>query len=1040
MNSLPRVKERARKLRRSALKRAGDLFKGLVAELEDRGFTVKAVHKDVIGGAEATLSVADKKIRYDKDLDGEPLKRLLVIAHEAGHVLLHKRLYDRLSGVEPLSPYFNTAGPALARYNRRSREEVEADAFANEFVCPSDEVFAKWLADRAVTSATLAVEYAISAEMMLSRLAEALFEEALTKAPRAQEKGGPQLDDGQREAAHHVGTPALVNAGPGTGKTATLIMRIEHLIKTLGAEPKNMLALTFSNEAAEEMRARIEAEFGIERAEEIEITTFHGFGHAALLEWESELYKEFIVLDESRQEELVFELLGEVECDGIFQLRDPLQTARDCVRQIIKLKERMIYPDALEDGIAAWEKEEPGASVKQKKSRELLAVYRAYESAKSEQNFVDFPDLINMTLGILESRPALVEALRTKFKWVMVDEYQDVSVAVAQLLGKICGPENPPWVVGDLRQAIYVFCGAAPQNITNFPIDFANAKVYELRKNYRSCDEVIDLANQLADIIGSGERRDRPLWSRGSEVTRLDGEGPAIKVVQTDSDTAEYGAVADQIEEWMKLVRPEEIAVLARRNKDVRKIAVELSRRGIKVSTPGLISSDGAAGLLACVPAFPAVGGPASVLSSVSDYVNGRRAALPRITYALGDGVDGHAVLDRVVELLSACTGAPVLDGEPEGVAKLISEIRELEECLVAVAPWGDALAMICSFLFDGSDYLRRILASEDEAKRSVSISEIISAIGWAMSYRYSHPTTPVAESRIGFAQFFRGILAAGRPALVPPYPARGAVQVMTCHASKGLEFPCVAVTGQTLSLARTHSWLPPGVENDGDDRTQADSLLFVGATRAQRSLLISFAKTPRRRLPALLEMWLEKHAVVPVTRPSTVGESDSFRFGSVWGHPTRNRRIAATALDKDWCGLKVYLQDIYGGRFPGATDALYPIFFANNRRTIEEILARYAEGVATSSDEAGEIFLARFGDEKTTAHPLYEPYRRRGIVYAAGFAAEVERLPRPAKMIDTDETYGGAIVGGLIPLRFGITAHYIDEVGGTHAIIFRPE
>lgn len=1030
MNSLPRVKERARVLRSSVLERSDNLFDGLIGTLTDLGFTVKPVSKAVINKAEAIFSAADKTIRYDKELDNEPQKRLLVIAHEAGHIHLHaSRLDDELKGVDALSPYFNTAGPSLARYNRRSREEIEADAFANEFVCPSAEAFAKWNSDLTATSDTLGNEYGVSAGMMASRLAEALFEETLTATAESQSKEAKKREDdaNQTEAAQHTGSPALINAGPGTGKTATLIMRVKHLLGDLRADPVNLLILTFSNEAAEELRARIEAEFGVERAEQIEITTFHGFGHAALLDWESDLDKEFIILDESRQEELVFGILGSADCEAIMNFRDPLETARNCVRQITKLKERRIGVDEVDARINKWEKEQPEKTTAHSKARAFLDVFREYEKVKSEQGAVDFPDLINLPLYILESKPELVEALRKKHLWVMVDEYQDVSRSVAHLLTKICGPDNPPWVVGDLRQAIYVFCGASPENVIKFTTDFPNATVFELQTNYRSCDEVIELANQFADVMRHPEK-DVPdfeaIWSRGSSELRLPGEDAVIKLARAGSDPAEYDGVAAQVTTWLQTVDPHEIAVLSRRNKDVRKICVELSKRGIRVATPGLISTDGAAGLMACI----------------SSLMDSPWASLPRVVYSLGAESVERAALDRTIEILTSDEKERDLSGESASVVGLIEEIDRLEETLEPLRYSGDAFGVMCAFLFDGSDYLRRVLASENDAGRAMLISEILSALAWAVSYRYSHPDVSPRKSRIGFAQFFRGILAAGRPALAPPSAIEGSVQVMTCHASKGLEFPCVAVTGQTVSLAKPTSWLPPGIDSVEEEKEQADALLFVGATRAKRSLLVSFAQTAQRNPPKLLENWIKKHSVTPTIWASDSFSSDSFLMDATWGLKPRGKRIAAGSLEKDWCGMKVYTQDIYGGKFRPLEDPLYPAFFVVTRQAMTDIMARHAEGGGVSPEEAAAIFTGHFEEEKRVTHPLYSLYSRRGISYAVGFAKSVANIPKQVKILDADEEFGGNTADELLALRFGLTAYYVDGSGAANAVLFRPE
>lgn len=233
----------------------------------------------------------------------------------------------------------------------------------------------------------------------------------------------------------------------------------------------------------------------------------------------------------------------------------------------------------------------------------------------------------------------------------------------------------------------------------------------------------------------------------------MDDEVAVVKIAQAGSDQAEYDGVAAQVGKWLDCVEPHEIAVLSRRNKDVRKICIELSKRGIKVATPGLITTDGAAGLLA----------------SIASLIDSGPASLPRIVYTLAGKRLGRADLDRTIELLTSGEEERELSGEPPSIVALIGEMTSLREALEELRYTGDAFAMMCSFLFDSSDYLRRVLAGDDDASRSMLVSEILSALSWAISYRYSHPGVPAWRSRIGFAQFFRGILADGRPALAPP-------------------------------------------------------------------------------------------------------------------------------------------------------------------------------------------------------------------------------------------------------------------------------
>lgn len=1034
MKSLKNVKKSAHQLRSVIASQSDDLFEGICKFVfDEHKIRVRAVPSYELGGNQAELSVAELTLDYDETLDANAVERLLIVAHELGHLILHKRLTDTVVRVDPLSPYLNTGAPALARYNRRSREEIEADVFANEFVCPSEDLFSEWENDNSATSAILAEKYTFPEAFVKARLSEGLYEKLLINVIEAEKKEISKKDDpGQIEAATHIKTPALVNAGPGTGKTATLIMRMKYLLREpQNAKPYEMLILTYSNEAADELRSRIEEEFGADVAEEIEITTFHGFGHSFLLAHEFNLNEDYQILDESRQEELILDLLGKIECDSIFDLKKPDETARNCVRQICRLKERRINPELLEAAIEKWRNEKPEKSSEQTNATEFLSLFRGYEEAKAKLSAVDFADLINLPLVSLENNPKLVEAVRAKYKWVMVDEYQDVSRAVALLLGNICGEDNPPWVVGDMRQAIYLFCGAARENISSFPDDFDNAKIFELETNYRSCDEVIEVANQLAELMECSEMEKAMAafsnrWKRGTETFSLGDAGSVIGVAQADSDLAEYEGIAQQVKSWIKQgVMAQDIAILARRNKDVRNISLELGKRDIKATTTGLITPEGSAGDLA----------------AVATYLDGRQASLPRIVYALGRGKFEKSILNQAVELLGETDKnqtSPQISGE---LKILMDEVAALDICLNKLQHSGDAFSLICSFLFDGSQYLRSVLKEKDEAKQAIVLSEILTTLSWAVGYRYSHAKIPPKESRIGFGQYFRNNLSSAKPSLVAPRPVTDAVQVMTCHASKGLEFPCVILAGQTLSLARDTNWLPPAFEpTKEEDIAQSNALFFVGVTRARRALLVTYAKTPNRTVTPLLEKWQQVHDIPVQNWQSTKAEKETVVLNSIWGKKQSNKKLAAPSLSKGNCGILIYLEEFYGARFPTLLKPLYPRFFVAARSSLEKIIRQAHEtNRKLTAEEAESIFKAVFSDEEVLSHPHYGAYNRRGINYAARLAADYLPEPPAVEFIEIEHVIGNSDEE-LLPLRLDMIAHFRDANGTSNAILFRPE
>jgi len=225
-------------------------------------------------------------------------------------------------------------------------------------------------------------------------------------------------------------------------------------------------------------------------------------------------------------------------------------------------------------------------------------MFRAYEVAKSARQRIDFADLIALPTRILMAHPELMQQYREKYVWVMVDEYQDVSRAVARLLCHLCGAENPPWVVGDTRQAIYRFRGAAPENVEQFAQDFPGARVFHLTTNYRSCASIIQAANQLAMLMEAPDHTtpDYPeRWIPPQNPCGALGD-PAVAVAIADADRAEQAGIVAQVRHWLAMDVPaQDIAILARRNIDVRNIVLALGTRGIPATTSGLLTAEGPA-------------------------------------------------------------------------------------------------------------------------------------------------------------------------------------------------------------------------------------------------------------------------------------------------------------------------------------------------------------------------------------------------------------------------------------------------------------
>ncbi len=1040
MRTLQHAKDAGRQTRQTIQAEASSLLDALRAYLTTAyQIEAVAVPAAVIDGSRAEVSPTEGVIHYNDRLDRKPQELLWVLAHELGHLVMHKRLTahdDREPDPLIASAYLNDGAASLARYSRKAREEAEANAFANEFLCPATSLFDEWLNNVALTTEALADQHALPIKLIRAQLAEGLFQSvfaepsAKTEAPKPRKKP-VSVNDQQLKAATHIGSPALVTAGPGTGKTATLIHRIEFLLEDQAARPDQMLVLTFSNDATEELRERVAARFGDDVANQIEIATFHGFGMSFLHTHALGLSESFALLDEAGQEEIINQLIGQLDIPSLLNLRDLEETVKRLMRHISFVKDRVlddqpITPDLLEREIAAWAGN-GGEADAVRKANELLTVFRAYEQAKQAQPAVDFADLIAEPIRVMAEQPNLVVALRQKYRWVMVDEYQDVSRTVAVLLRSLCGPENPPWVVGDMRQAIYRFRGAAPENVSEFHHDFPNAQVFELEVNYRSSPEVVSAANQLGELLAANEPAlNQVEWRAGSSQTSL--ASLSVAIARVNSDEAESQGIARQVRQWLdEGVRPADIAVLARRNSDVRNIVLTLGAQGIRAATSGLLTAEGAAGDLVAIATLP----------------DSLTSSLPRLVYALGRERYDEKLLNELIQNWLAAERDQTDLIVPLELAAFADEVQRVVTALKVEMLDADAFTMLCHFLFDASDYLRRALRSEPNAQRSLTLSEIISTLSRAASYRFAHLNESATKARLTFAEQLRNKLAAGAASPDLPSADPDAVRVMTCHASKGLEFPCVIVAGQTLGQGRESWWLPPSLlPSKTDELAQADALLFVGVTRAQRAVVVSCAESKsgsdrarRRSVTPLLDQWQERFEIPELHWTGAVKAAEQITMTPLWGAKAEPK-LAARALDSKSCGVKTYLENFVGIRFPVLEMPQYVHFYLSLRLACEALI-RVAQdsGQAAAEAQAAQLFAAQYSAVKHGEHPHYPIYQRYGELYARRFASAYE--PRVTALEFAEATLKS---DDALPLRFDLIAQFKGNDGATHAFLFRPE
>ena len=370
------------------------------------------------------------------------------------------------------------------------------------------------------------------------------------------------LNPAQREAVLHVDGPLLVVAGAGSGKTRVLTHRVAHLIGAHGVKPNEILAITFTNKAATEMRERLERMLG-HTARAIWILTFHAAcGRILRREAERLGYRStFTIYDQADQVRLVKACLEELG-------KDPKRfTPRGIHSQISNAKNQLISPDEYTARVSSfWD-------------QTVAEVYELYQRRLFRSNAVDFDDILMLTVQVLERFPEARERWQRAFRHVLVDEYQDTNHAQYRFLQLIAEKHRNVFAVGDPDQSIYAFRGADIRNILDFERDFGGAGVIALEQNYRSTNSILEAANAVID--NNRDRKPKRLWS---EL----GDGDPVEVVEVEDEHAEARFVAAEIARHVESgTSASEVAIFYRTNAQSRVLEDVLVRQGVPYQVIG---------------------------------------------------------------------------------------------------------------------------------------------------------------------------------------------------------------------------------------------------------------------------------------------------------------------------------------------------------------------------------------------------------------------------------------------------------------------
>lgn len=613
------------------------------------------------------------------------------------------------------------------------------------------------------------------------------------------------LNTEQKEAVFHTEGPLLILAGAGSGKTRVLTHRIAYLIEEKGVNPWNILAITFTNKAAGEMRERVDNIVGF-GSESIWVSTFHSTCVRILRRFIDRLGYDnnFTIYDADDQKTVMKDVCRYLQIDTKnFKERALLNT-------ISSAKDQMILPEEF--------KLQAGGDFRQQK---IAQVYEEYEKTLKSNNALDFDDLLVKTVQLLETQPDVLEYYQERFRYIMVDEYQDTNTVQFKLISILAGKYKNLCVVGDDDQSIYKFRGANIKNILNFEQEFEDAKVIKLEQNYRSTSNILDAANAV--ISHNVGRKDKKLWTEN-------GKGEKIKIREFDNayDEAEYivGDIRENVEKGFCTYHGN--AILYRTNAQSRMFEERFVTANI----------------------------PYKVVGGVNFYARKEIKDLLAYLKTVDNGKDDLAV-KRIINVPKRGIGATTINRVQENaVERGISFYDAL--CSVDLIPGiGRASSKLESFVA----LIEHLKQRTEETSIAGLMDEIIEMIGY--EEYLSAEGDEEAEARMENIDELKNKIVAYEESCENEKPTLSGfleevalvadidsldensdyVVLMTLHSAKGLEFPCVYLAGMEDGLFPSYMTI---TADDPMEIEEERRLCYVGITRAKQELTMTYA---RRRM-----------------------------------------------------------------------------------------------------------------------------------------------------------------------------------------------
>lgn len=611
-----------------------------------------------------------------------------------------------------------------------------------------------------------------------------------------------KLNPAQREAVENTEGPVLILAGAGSGKTRVLTTRIGHLMENKGVKAENILAITFTNKAANEMRERVEETLEGTDTKEMWITTFHSCCVRILRKSINKIgyNRSFVIYDSADQVTLIKDCLRELN------LSDKAFDPKVILSAISNAKDKLYSPKKfiqLNEGDIAKTK--------------IGEVYALYQDRLKRNSALDFDDLIMKTVELFKEHPEVLDYYRNKFRYIMVDEYQDTSKAQYELIKLLAKQHQNICVVGDDDQSIYGWRGADIRNILEFERDYDNVRIVKLEQNYRSTQVILDAANHV--ISNNIERKRKKLWSEQKE-------GQLIKIQLAENEIEEGDFISNTISYMRRYEEREykDFAVLYRANAQARSVEDSLNRNGIPYNIYGGIKFYERKEIKDIIAYL-------RVLQNPQDDISLKRIInVPR----RGIGLRTIEKIEDRASLKEESLYSVLIDIEDNSdiSRKARASISEFVDLMSTLRSFTDvySVSQIIEKVLDVTGYIDE-LEKEKNGEGEDRIENLKEFISVALEFESANEDKSLES-------FLTNVALSAEPSNEEEEADR--VSLMTIHSSKGLEFPVVFLAGmeeKIFPIARAISSM-----NDSEIEEER-RLCYVGITRAKEELFLTLTR-----------------------------------------------------------------------------------------------------------------------------------------------------------------------------------------------------